>query len=111
MHFSQLNDRSSRWFFAAAIVVNLAQWITIALWPKASVAPLHNTIYFGIDLYGQAWQLYGLAAFGLMIIIFHAVVSLLQSSTLWSRLWALGALVNCILLSAAMITLRVSSFR
>ncbi len=111
MHFSKLNDRASRWFFAAAIVLNLAQWLTIALWPKAGLAPLHYTIYFGIDLTGPAWQLYGLAGFGTAIIFFHGLISVLQPSTLWSRLWAFGAVVNCLLLTAAMITLRVTSFR
>lgn len=102
-----ITDRRSAWLFAIAGLVNLAQWITIATWPASSVAPLHYTIYFGIDLTGEAWQLYALPAVGVLILVFHYFISLTQASVLWSRVWAITATTWLVLLSTVMITLRV----
>ncbi len=106
-----INDRLSGWWLALAGVFNLGQWLTVATWPPTQVAPLHYTIYFGLDLTGPAWQLYVLPGVGAMVIVVHGVIAALRRSELWSRSWSLLALVNIVLLSAALLTLRILTTR
>lgn len=93
------------------MVLNLGQWLTIATWPTSQLAPLHYTIYFGLDLTGPTWQLYALPGIGTLIILFHGLVSFSQLAALWRRMWSFTALVNLLLLTAAMVTLRFISIR
>lgn len=102
-----IKDRQSIWILAGAGVVNVVQWIVVITWPHSNVAPLHYTIYFGLDLTGPAWQLYMIPGLGMLILLIHGVVGGLRESLLWSRLWAVTALTLILLLSAAMATLRV----
>ncbi len=102
-----IKDRRSIWILAGAGVLNVVQWIVVVTWPHSNVAPLHYTIYFGLDLTGPAWQLYMIPGLGMIILLIHTVLSGLRESPLWSRLWALTAMILILLLSAAMATLRV----
>lgn len=104
-------DRGSAVLFAAALGLNIMQWVVVAVWPKTDVAPLHYTIYFGIDLTGAGWQLYGLPFFGSVVLVLHVLVSRLQTMPGWTRLWAVVALGNLVLTSATLATLRVISLR
>lgn len=106
MHVPKFNDRTSRWWLVAAVVANSVQWAIAATWPVTDLAPLHYTIYFGIDLTGPTWQVYSIPVFSLVIIILHGFISTFQASTLWSRLWTLVALVQVVLLTMSMMTLR-----
>ncbi len=103
-----IKDRWSLWLFTSAFIINLAQWGIAWFWPRgSSLAPLHYTIYFGIDLSGPWWWIYGLPLVGSVIIIAHFFIAVFDHATLWTRIWALVALVLNVFLLGALGTLWV----
>lgn len=104
-------DRRSAWLIGVALVFSTVQWVVVAMWPNTTVAPLHYTIYFGIDLTGPSWQRYIIPSVATLIVFIHYLLGQIQNSVLWTRVWAITALTSILLLSAALATLRVVAFQ
>jgi len=62
-----------------AIVGNALMWLFLSdrLVPQTDSIPLHYNIYFGIDLVGPWWYLYGFAFVGLVVFLVNLALSII----------------------------------
>ncbi len=65
---------------------------------QADLAPIHYTIYFGIDLVGAANRLYFLPATGTLIWLVHMLGARAVPHEAWRRSWLVLGLVFQLLL-------------
>lgn len=87
------------WLIALALAV-IAEWVAaLMLAPRGKVlAPLHYTIYFGIDLSGGWRSWLWLPALGTIITTSHIFFSRRRKDLIWRRSWLVLALVLDVLL-------------
>lgn len=107
--FAHTRLTESRALLIAAGLVTLGLWIaTLLLAPRGRlVAPLHYTIYFGIDLSGR-WQNWlwfpGMAT---LVTVSHIIIGCRRDDVTWQRLWLSAAIALNLLLAAALAALSV----
>lgn len=110
------SDTRVRWIVASTVVFNAAMWVGVfVLLPhNGAVLPLHYTIYFGINLTGNWWQMLWLPGIGTGAFIVHMFIAQAQQHMTWRRLWLVLALALNILLLidvlVAVLYIRTSNF-
>lgn len=98
-------DSYARWLLIGAMVLNASLWAAVLRFVprQGSFLPLHYTIYFGINLTGNWWQMLWLPAIGLAVLVAHLCIAAAMHHRTWQQLWALLALVlNALLLIDAL---------
>lgn len=108
-----VHDRTSLWLLTTGVVLNLGQWVSIlTLLPKREqLAPLHYSIYFGLDLIGPWQQLLWLPGLGSFVILFHAIGSATVDDHVWRRAWVLMAIMLEIVFGLAIAALWYNAWR
>jgi len=90
-------------FFVAAL------WVATAflIQRHGAVAPLHYTIYFGIDLTAAADQLYLIPGVATLVWIAHITAAGAVKHVAWRQAWLVLGTVICILLGAILASLNL----
>lgn len=90
-----------------------AFWATTGLLVQShgDLAPLHYTIYFGIDLVGNANRLYFLPAAGTVMWLGHLVGSRAIEHDAWRRAWLILGLTFQVILGAILAAITFVSFQ
>ncbi|MBI4360004.1 MAG: hypothetical protein HY564_02840 [Candidatus Jacksonbacteria bacterium] len=99
--------------FAASLLVNLFVWLYTYFQYRGAtdLAPLHYTIYFGIDLIDDKTKLFAYPIFGITILALNSLLSLvLRTERLIGYILLGSALVGQILIALAEISLVVNYY-
>lgn len=93
-----------QWIFIATVFVNIANWISIAVFIRPVDYPiiLHYNVYFGVDLIGAWWQAYFLPAIGTFVLLLNFFLA----KSIFGRKERIGAYL--LLLAAFVIQIGIS---
>ena len=66
------------WLLILSLAANMANWIILKLLIQPVDFPiiLHYNVYFGVDLRGNYWQVFGIPLIGLFLFLINGLLSL-----------------------------------
>ncbi len=107
--FAHTRLTESRALLIAAGLVTLGLWLaTVFLAPRGRlVAPLHYTIYFGIDLSSRWQNWFWFPGIATLVTVSHIIIGSRRDDATWQRLWLTAGIALNLLLAASLAALSV----
>ncbi|HCJ52363.1 MAG TPA: hypothetical protein DHV25_01420 [Candidatus Kerfeldbacteria bacterium] len=98
--------------FLCSIVIAIGNAAIVFLRVEPSGVPvsLHYNVYYGIDLIGEWWRVYSMAAVGIAIVVLNIAIVLLPRIKQLTRMLVAVLTVACqvVLLASSILVLRIN---